>query len=118
MSNLTNRPVTPKNQKRSRKDRIKKSTHWAAKYGTDEEYQAFVRKQPSAFSGNGPCIFAHYRTAANSGIGCKPEYSGVPLTFTEHAWQHQLGTYNFMERVWWERQTEKYLKLWIRSLKQ
>ncbi len=70
MSNLTGRPVVPKFLKRSRKDRIRKSTQWASAYGTDEEFQAFVRKLLSALSGNGPCNFAHYRTAANPGTGC------------------------------------------------
>ena len=112
MSNLTGRPVTSKGGKPKR---IKSSTHWAAEYGTDEEFQAFVRKLPSALSGQAPCVFAHYRTAANSGIGIKPEFSGIPLTPDEHAEQHRIGTFAFMPRSWWEREVDRHLRLWAQS---
>ncbi len=61
-----------------------------SKYGTDKQYQAFVRTLPSAVSGQTQnIVYAHYRTAKNSGIGIKPVYSGIPLTYVEHLEQHQ-----------------------------
>jgi hypothetical protein len=113
MSNLTGRPVTPKGTPKAK--RRKPSSHWAAAYGTDAEYQAFCRKLPSASSGATPCIYAHYRSATNSGIGIKPEFSGLPLTYSEHLLQHQIGQYEFASREWWETQIKAHLSLWIRS---
>lgn len=84
------------------------------KYGSDKSYQQFCRKLTSALSGEEPCIYAHYRTAANSGIGIKPVYSGIPLTYREHLLQHQIGQFNFMNRVWWEYQVQKHLKMWAK----
>jgi hypothetical protein len=111
--NLTGRGVPPKHAK---PERIKCSTYWAAQYGTDAEFQAFVRKLPSAISGKLPCVFAHYRTAANSGTGIKPEFSGIPMTDAENLTQHRVGQYNFIPRKQWEFLVEKYLRMWIQSV--
>ena len=75
----------------------------------DREFLAWIRKQASAKSGQTPCIAAHYRTAKNSGIGCKPLYSAIPLTNEEHMEQHRIGQYNFSPREWWESQVKKYV---------
>lgn len=69
---------------------------------SDEKYLAFLRKQKSAYSGRVPCVAAHYRTAANSGVGFKPPFSAIPLTRREHNTQHSIGTFNFMPKDWWE----------------
>lgn len=91
---------------------------WAA-YGSDKDFQAWCRKQPSAFSGRTQnVIFAHYRTAANSGIGMKPKFSGIPLTQEEHARPHQRGHDALAPRAWWERQVQIYLERWKNSLQQ
>lgn len=74
----------------------------------DSAYLAWLRKQPSAFSGRTPCEACHYRTSINSGIGIKPLYSAVPLTSDEHQDQHRIGTYKFAARDWWEAQVKKY----------
>jgi len=57
----------------------------------DALYQEWLRKQKSCLSGKQPCISAHVRRANNSGVGCKPLCSGVPLTDEEHRYQHQHG---------------------------
>jgi len=87
------------------------------RYGTDNQYQAWVRKQPSALSGStSNIVYAHYRTARNSGIGIKPPFSGIPLTYIEHLEQHQIGQFNFMPREWWVEQVNFHLNEWIKSL--
>lgn len=95
--------------------------------GTDNEFLEFLRSQKSAVSGEwgtwnmglgiGRCQACHYRTANNSGIGTKPEYSAIPLTYDEHRNQHDIGQYNFKPRDWWESQVEHYLNKWIESVK-
>lgn len=102
--NLTGRQPYQKGQKRKR---VKES---------DREYLDFLKTLPSAVSGKMPCDPCHYRTASNSGIGCKPLYSAIPLTREEHIEQHRVGQYNFLPREEWERLTEYYLKLWKNSL--
>jgi len=83
------------------------------KRGTDKTYLLWLRTQPSALDGNYSydtgtweqlCEPAHYRTAKNSGKGCKPEYCAIPLTHKQHHHQHQVGQYRFMSREWWEEQ--------------
>lgn len=92
----------------------------ARKAGSDKQYQLWLRSQPSALDGgmdydNGTayCDPCHYRTAANSGVGCKPEYCAIPLTHAQHLEQHRVGQFNFMPREWWEEMTIKYLTKWI-----
>jgi len=113
VANLTGQMPYQKHAfKRKIKPRAEANSPWAV-YGSDDDYQAFCRKRPSAYSGhNGNIVFAHYRTAANSGTGCKPFYSGIPLTSTEHAIQHRIGQYNFMEKSRWEYLVELHLKMW------
>jgi hypothetical protein len=96
----------------------------ARKKGTDKEFLLWLRKRPSALSGKMDydpdtgesfCVAAHFRTAKNSGTGCKPEYSAIPLTDAEHKEQHRIGQFNFKKRDWWERMTKYYLTIWINS---
>lgn len=110
-------PIDPSERNRKRPKRSKTAeSHWASEFGTDADYQAWCRKRPSAYSGKTDnVVYAHYRTAANSGIGIKPPYSGIPLTLTEHNIQHRIGEYNFMERARWEFLVDKYLNEWVRS---
>ncbi len=92
--------------------------------GTDSDYRAFIQRQPSAVSGvfseylesgEGRCVAAHFRTAANSGVGMKPDYSAIPLTCGEHDRQHRVGQYQFLPKAEWERLTRKYLLAWINT---
>jgi hypothetical protein len=76
--NLTNRPVTPKGKTSKRKK------------PNDRDYLNWLKTQPSALSGMMPCDPCHYRTAANSGVGCKPLFSAIPLTRAEHM-EHYTG---------------------------
>lgn len=99
--NLTNRPVTPKGEKRKRQ-----KPH-------DREYLTWLRLQKSALSGKEPCDPCHYRTAYNSGIATKPLYSAIPLTREEHLRQHQIGQFNFMPREWWDEQLEIHLLAFV-----
>ena len=95
-----------------RRPKSERESPWA-EVGTDAEYQEFIRTLPSAYSGKREnIVYAHYRTAANSGTGFKPPYSGIPLTWKEHQHQHQIGQYSFAEKEWWEEKTQEYLKLW------
>lgn len=84
---------------------------------TDRPYLDWLKTQPSALSGLGPCDPCHYRTAKNAGIGTKPLYSAVPLTREEHLEQHRIGTFNFQPRIWWELQCSVHLGRWKESLK-
>jgi hypothetical protein len=91
--------------------------------GSDKQYRGWIQRQPSCISGqfsewvngDGRCVAAHYRTAANSGVGCKPEYSCVPLTNDEHVEQHRVGQFAFRPREWWEGNVAKWLERWIES---
>lgn len=105
MSNICNRPVYQKGTKHKKKKE------------NDREYLDWLKTQPSAVSGKTPCDPCHYRTARNSGIGCKPLWSAIPLTREEHLLQHQIGQYAFMPREWWEEKTSYYLSLFS-ALKQ
>lgn len=78
----------------------------------DRLFLDWLKTQPSALSGLSPCDPCHYRTAKNSGIGCKPLFSAIPLTREEHIEQHRIGQYNFMPREWWEEKIKYYLKKW------
>jgi len=110
-------PIDPSIRANHKKhNRAESQSHWY-EYGTDKDYQAWCRKQPSAFSGKTEnIVFAHYRTAENSGTATKPVYSGIPLTWEEHQHQHQIGQYQFMPREWWEDQVRKHLEGWVNGI--
>lgn len=99
--NLTGRPVYQKGSKRRSRGKV-----------DDRDFLDWLKTLPSAYSGKMPCDPAHYRTAANSGVGCKPLYSAIPLTREEHRLQHRIGQFNFMPRAWWETQVAHYVDLW------
>lgn len=68
--------------------------------GTDDEFLAWIRTQPSCIDDDEYNIEAcHVRRAANSGIGIKPKYSAVPLTHEQHALQHQSGELSALIRA-------------------
>ena len=100
----------------SKKPGKEERAHPAFEFGTDRDFQAFVRELPSAISGRGPCVFAHHRNAKNAGTGYRPPFSGVPLTWDEHERQHRVGQYNFKPRGWWDAQVRRCLGLWIESV--
>ena len=110
-------PISPSERTRKRtRNRAEAQSPWS-EYGSDADYQAWCRKRPSAYSGKTTnIVFAHYRTANNSGIGVKPVYSGIPLTQTEHMIQHRIGQFNFMEKDRWEFLVEAHLKAWAASV--
>lgn len=92
--------------------------------GSDRAYLLWLRSQPSAIDGQMDydrdtgqrwCVPAHYRTAANSGTGCKPEYSAIPLTHAQHLEQHRIGQFNFKSRSWWQKQVRIHLTRWIKE---
>jgi hypothetical protein len=67
---------------------------------TDAEYRAWIQTLPSCLSGQFSeylddgrklCIAAHVRRAGESGTAYKAPYSCVPMTQTEHLYQHQHG---------------------------
>ena len=101
--NLTGQAVYRKGGRRNRKK------------PSDREYLDWLKTQSSALSGRSPCDPCHYRTAKNSGIGCKPLFSAIPLTREEHREQHRIGQFNFQSREWWEEQVEIHLKRWRES---
>jgi len=97
---------------------------------SDKAFQAWVRRQPSCISGRysewvngeGRCEFAHVRRAATSGIGYKPQYSGVPLTREEHRLQHEKGEAYVLAAfgiitddaaAWFESKAEEYRIRWM-----
>ena len=88
-----------------------------AHVGTDDDFQAWCRKQPCAFTGaTYGVVYAHYRTAANSGIGMKPKYSGLPMTQSLHALQHQHGHDAVAPREEWERLVKLHLERWAKEV--
>ena len=125
--NLTNRPVYTKGQKphkattRQATDDSPLGQLIAQANGIPErEYLDWLRTQPSAYSGlfswDGGTPFcepAHFRTAKNSGVGCKPAFLAIPLRHEEHAQQHQVGQFNFRPREWWIDQCQNHLKAWL-----
>ena len=68
--------------------------------GTDKEFQAWVKEQPSMLGG-GITVFAHVRRAWNSGVGMKPLFSGVSLTDEQHKLQHQKGELTCLQSRGW-----------------
>ncbi len=67
---------------------------------TDKAYREFIQTLPSCLSrqfseyledGRRLCVAAHVRRAGQSGTAFKAPYSCVPLTQTEHLYQHQHG---------------------------
>lgn len=92
---------------------------WAA-IGTDEEYQAWVRKQRCARtrqpgSESDPVVFAHVRRVADgSGTSTKPRYAGIPLLNSIHHRQHQNGESSVHPKGkdWFDEQRIKYVMEW------
>lgn len=93
----------------------------APAWGSDAQYQAWCRKQPSAYDGaadwhpergESVCEYAHVRRAGNAGTGCKPEFSGIPLTHLQHQLQHQHGESHFAPFDF-EKAAAEHLKKWI-----
>ena len=98
-----------------------KSSRKKKKKISDRAFLDWLRTQPSALdgamsldvdTGQRYCDPCHYRTAKNSGTGCKPLYSAIPLTHEQHLEQHRIGQYNFMPREWWEEKVAYYVGLW------
>lgn len=64
-------------------------------------HRRFVRSHhccvPACFEG--PVVFAHFRTAANSGTGMKPhDRYGISLCDAHHKEQHQIGQAAFEKK--------------------
>jgi hypothetical protein len=90
-------------------------------FGTDDDYQAFCRKQECAKSKRSGTIsdavvYAHLRRSKDSGTAFKADYMGVPLLDSVHRDQHQhgeittLGSKEFMEKA-----RDQYISRWIGS---
>jgi len=90
--------------------------------GSDEDYCEWVRRQPSAASGDfdydpdtgdGRCECAHVRRVANgSGTATKPPYSAIPLTHSEHVLQHQGGESALGGKGWFDKMRARYVTEW------
>ncbi len=90
--------------------------HSHKKKQNDNAYLEWLRSQPCCVCGASPrSQAAHYRTAANSGIGIKPLRSAIPLCYPCHAESHRIGTYNFMAKEKWEELVDKHLKMFNNS---
>ncbi len=91
-----------------------------AALGSDDEFRAWVQRQPSAYSGEfseyvdgeGRCIAAHVRRAGESGIGYKAPYACIPLTDKEHRQQHQHGEGDINNPEWFDRMRARYVQEW------
>jgi hypothetical protein len=112
---------------------------------TDTAYRAWIQTQKSCITGNFSeyledgrklCVAAHVRRAGTSGTGFKASFSCVPLTQTEHTYQHNHGELACLmkfsrdpqlictlknaspfeaERIaseWFDTQVEKYRAMW------
>lgn len=94
---------------------------WEA-IGTDAEYLEWVKRQPSAISGDfseyhddgeAYCMPAHIRRVElGSGTAVKPPYAAIPLTNEEHQRSHQHGDTNLRPDEWWDKMRIKYLHAW------
>lgn len=92
---------------------------WRA-IGTDDEFRAWVRRQPSAWSGKfseevdgeGRCIAAHVRRAGESGTAYKAEYACIPLTHEEHQAQHDGGESELGGKEWFDQQRIRTVEAW------
>jgi len=91
---------------------------WRA-VGTDDEFLAWIRKQPCAWDGKqcladgNPVIAAHNRRVANgSGTGIKPPYSAIPLCYKRHQAQTDHGYSAVGGRDWWDKKRIEYLQQW------
>lgn len=80
---------------------------WRA-LGTDDDYLAWVRRQPSCVSGQYSEITeagekrnvaAHVRRASDTGTAHKPEFMAVPLTNAEHQRQHNDGEAHLLSLI-------------------
>lgn len=102
--------------------------------GTDEEFLAWIRLQPSCVSkqfseyvnDEGRCVAAHVRRVhAGAGGSLKPPYSAVPLTQAEHDLQHQHGERNLVNsphdktvdaaKEWFWKQRCEYVTEWAKE---
>ncbi|WP_088257003.1 hypothetical protein [Fimbriiglobus ruber] len=107
----------------------------AREKGTDEEFRAWVQKQPSCISArfsewlddigewrNPAC---HVRRAGKSGTAYKEPYACIPLTHEEHRIQHDRGEAACLNRFlggewssdvasdWFDEQRLHYLRMWV-----
>lgn len=113
--NLTGQEVYTQKKRKKQPKKSERESEWVH-VGTDKEYQAWCRSQPSALSGiPSNIVYAHYRGAFNSGMGTKPPYSGIPLTFVEHLEQHHEEQCQWMPKRWWEEQIIAHLARWKAS---
>jgi hypothetical protein len=98
---------------------------------TDKDYQTWIRKQLCCITGRTDNIeYSHVRSANNSGIGYKPEFSGVPMTKQIHALQHQKGVVavvslinpmvdnKFIANDWLRDKAAQYLAQWKHETRQ
>jgi hypothetical protein len=113
--NLTRRPIYQKGLKSSRRRTPEEIE--------DAEYLEWVRRQASCISGQyseyvngeGRCIAAHHRTAANSGIAVKPLLSALPMTNDEHLYQHRHGARGIATKDGWNKLVAIYVARWRRE---
>lgn len=82
--------------------------------GTDEEFLAWVRRQPCAHTGATQDVEAAHvrRVADGSGTGTKPPYFAIPLRREVHALQHQHGESAVKPPEWFEKQAVKHRGQW------
>lgn len=94
--------------------------------GSDADYQEWCRNRPCAVDkkqtwipdkGIFRCEYAHVRHG--SGVGIKPEYSGIPMCHECHRYQHQHGETALLRkhgitegREWYDRQVVQHLEQW------
>jgi hypothetical protein len=91
----------------------------------DEAYRHWLSYQPSCIDGgwsekddlgDDRCVACHIRRAGQAGVAYKPPFSAVPMTFTQHALQHQHGESYFHPAEWWEAQATGYLMQWLETV--
>lgn len=88
---------------------------------TDKKYLDWIRRQPSAlsgefseyFHGEGRSIAAHVRRGSNGGTAYKPQFSAIPLRQEEHLFQHQHGEKACLEKYLGGKWTVEGAKAWF-----
>lgn len=97
----------------------------AMNFGTDDQFQAYVRQWPSVLTnnfkewvnGDGRSVFAHHReVGAGAGIALKPMFCGYPLTQEQHVNTHNHGLSYYNPIEWWRSKAIEMLTRWINNV--
>lgn len=90
----------------------------------DEEFRLWLSYQPSCIDGSWSewdgeawrSIACHVRRVPDCGVGIKPLFSAVPMSFSQHAKQHQLGETALLPQAEFEARAGEYVARWLETV--